>query len=51
MPYENGYRPAGQPLNETRLYALLVQLSNDVARLEKLVRAMKKTMEEKQHEQ
>ena len=51
MSAENGSLRGGQPTDTARLYALLYQLSADVARLEKLVRAMKKTIEEKRNEQ
>lgn len=42
--------PVGQPLNTAHIYALLTQLSMDLKRLEKLVRAMKHNVEEKQNE-
>ena len=51
MNAENGLRPGNPAPDTARLYALLYQLANDVARLEKLVRAMKKTIEEKRNEQ
>ena len=40
----------GQPLNTAHIYTLLTQLSMDMKRLEKLVRAMKNNMEEKANE-
>ena len=45
---ETDPRRAERQTDTARLYALLYQLSADVARLEKLVRVMKKTIEEKQ---
>ena len=50
MSGENGIGPALRQTDAERIYALLYRLVSDVARLETLVRAMKKEMEEKKHE-
>ncbi len=50
MKGENGTYAAARQTEAERIYALLYQLAADVARLETLVRAMKKETEEKKHE-
>ena len=50
MKGENGIYTVGRQADLERIYALLYQLVSDVARLETLVRTMKKEMEEKKHE-
>ena len=51
MSAEPEKRAGAGAVSAQQIYALLYQLSADVARLEKLVRAMKKTIEEKRNEQ
>ena len=46
--YNNEELRTDERLSARRLYAAIIRLSEDVARLETLVRSLKKTLEEKQ---
>ena len=48
MSADNKERASSEMLTAQRIYALLYKLSADVARLDTMLRAIKKTLEEKE---